>query len=162
MKKLLIPVFLCLFAAAAYGQRTYVLKVNGIGLGSTDKQVLNVFGKLLSDTTEDGDECIGGKLRKLKYPGLLFEFHQQGDDPKKFYVGSFEVFSSKWDVSGVRVGALSLTINRQFSKPESLETDAATKERTWYYALMDIEGPGNTSFHLRGGKIVRISTFYIC
>lgn len=163
MKKLL-PLVILLFALAGYAQEgrasKYAVKINGVGLGDSYEQVIKKFGKPSKNMIEEGDECVGGKLRRLTYPGLVFELHQENEKPTKFYVGNLEVTSARWDVSGVKVGMTASAIKRKFGKAEIVrDTDRSSYLS---YDLTDEEGPGLLNFYIRGGRVTRISTFYIC
>lgn len=158
MRIFLIAVLVSLFTVAAHGQGSgekYLLKVNGIGLGSYYAQVIRTFGKPLKETTGDGNECIGGKMRKLEYPGMTFELHQEFGKTKRFYVGSFEVTSARWNVSGLKAGSTAAAVKRKFGK-------AAEEGRSWLYEIAETEGPGSVNIYFRNGKVVRFETSYIC
>lgn len=159
MKKLLLVLVIFLFAMPAHSQVSYVVKVNGVGLGTSYTEAIRNLGKPSKNVISDGDECIGGKLRTLTYPGLKLEFHQDGKGT--FYVGSFEVTSARWEVSGVKIGLAGPAIKRKFGKAEPGDSDVKG-ETVWMYGLTDEDGPGNLNFYFRNGKLVRISTFYIC
>lgn len=166
MKKLL-PLVIVLFALTAYSQQrsaSTLVKINGVGLGASYAEVIKKFGKPSKDVTGEGDECIGGKLRTLTYPGLVFELHQENDDPKKFYVGNIEVTSPRWDVSGVKVGMSTAAIRRKFGKAELGRDggDGPQSETYLSYGITEEDGPGNLNFDVRKGRVVRIRTFYIC
>ena len=162
--KILLPLVVLLFALTAHAQQrpaSTLVKINGVGLGASYAEVIKKIGKPSKDVTGEGDECVGGKLRTLTYPGLVFEFHQENDNPKKFYVGNFEVTSARWDVSGVKVGTASSVIKRKFGSPAINDGDRPG-EKTWIYSLTEEDGPGHLNFDVRKGLVVRISTFYIC
>jgi hypothetical protein len=161
--KTLLPFLIFLCALTAYTQdhqkAVKSVTVNGVGLGDSYTQAVRKLGKPLKNIISEGDECIGGKLRKLSYSGLTLEFHQ--DSEGKFYVGSFEVSSPRWNVSGVGVGTASAAIRRKYGKTDPQEGDSRG-EVLWLYGLTEDEGPGNLNFYFRKGKLVRISTFYVC
>jgi hypothetical protein len=131
------------------------LTVNGIALGDTQAQVVRKLGKPSRVTEEAADECIGGQMRTLYYPGLKVRVY---GIENRYTVGDFEVTSSMWNVSGVKVGMSSAAITKRFGKASSSEIENGT--RIWYYHF-DVESPGNSNFYFRNGKVVRIYSMYL-
>lgn len=78
MKSLILATFLLSFAVAASGQADakYLVNLNGIGLGSDYSDVIKEFGKPKTETTLDGDECRGSKIRTMVYDGLKLELSE--------------------------------------------------------------------------------------
>ncbi len=137
------------------------LKVNGVALGDSYKQVVRKLGKPSSEKKRKADECVGGTEMILSYPGLKFRLWDEPDNPKKFTVGFFEVNSAKWNVSGARIGITAATVKKLFGTRTGEEVDSHTELRTWYYEMDENISPGNTNFSLRGGKVTSISVAWL-
>jgi hypothetical protein len=134
------------------------IKVNGIGLGDSYRQVIRRLGKPLRDYTVEADECVGGRSRFLVYKGLTVEMHPRHSDPKQFYVGQLEVTSARWNVSGVRIGTGTASIRKKFGPSEFQKSEQKGEKFLPYY----LNAPGNLHFYFRGARLVRIETYYIC
>ena len=158
------PVFLfsivLLFTVSVFSQLPRPeIKVNGVGLGVSYREVIRRLGKPSRDYTVEADECVGGKSRYLVYKGLTVEMHpRRSGNPNDFYVGELEVTSARWNVSVVRMGASLAAIRKKFG-PSELRNSDKKGEKVLYYFL---NAPGNLYFHFRRGKLVRIETYYIC
>jgi hypothetical protein len=148
-----------LFTGNAFSQfASPDIKVNGVGLGASYREVIRKLGKPSRDYTVEADECVGGQSRYLVYKGLTVEMHARSSDPKDFYVGQLEVTSSRWNVSGVRIGASPASIRKKFG-PSELQNGDKKGEKVLPYFL---KAPGNLYFHFRRGRLARIETYYIC
>jgi hypothetical protein len=148
-----------LFTVNAFSQfASPELKVNGVGLGASYREVVRRLGKPSRDYTVEADECVGGKSRYLVYKGLTVEMHPRSSDPKVFYVGQIEITSSRWNVSGVRIGASPASIRKKFGPSELRNGDRKSEKVLLYF----LDAPGNLHFYFRRGKLVRIETYYIC
>src|SRR5215217_6178401 len=108
-----IPIIIFLFAlpAAAQISLSEGPAVNGIRLGASYKAVVAKFGKPLREKTNGVDECICDRTRTVNYPAARFEF---AESKGTFYVYGFDVTSPKYDVSGVKVGDASATVQKKF------------------------------------------------
>ena len=161
MKSLILIVLLAL-AACTYGQTS--LKqgptVEGLSLGASRDEVIKKLGKPSSEKKGEADECVGGTEMTLKYPGLEFRLWDDSEEPGKFTVGAFEVTSQRWDVSGVRVGQSGETVKKLFGTSYTTESEKGGRT-IWYYAMDENEGPGNTNFTIRNGKIINIYTMWL-
>ena len=148
-----------LFTVNAFSQfSSPEIKVNGVGLGASYREVVRRLGKPSRDYTVEADECVGGKSRYLVYHGLTVEMHPRSSNPMAFYVGRIEVSSARWNVSGVRIGASPASIRKKFGSSELRNGDKKGEKFLPYF----INAPGNLYFHFRRGMLVRIETFYIC
>ena len=158
MKTLLVSIVL-LFTVNAFSQSSSPdIKVNGISLGASYREVIRKLGKPSRDYTVEADECVGGKSRYLVYQGLSVEMHPRGSSPKEFYVGRIEVTSSRWNVSGVRTGASLQSIRRKLGASELQNGDKKGEKFLLYYP----KATGNLYFYFRRSKLVRVETYLIC
>jgi len=159
MKLICFVILFAAFAISAVGQNSIRegLKVNGLALGSTYAQTIKTFGKPVRDiTSRKIDECIGSRTRTLTYPGLKVELVE--GERNAFTVFAFEVTSTKWSFSGIKIGEPAEQIQRRFG------TSGRTVERektgqTWFYEMTD-ESPGGTNFYFRNGKLIKVNTGY--
>jgi hypothetical protein len=155
----LLFIIVLLFTVDAFSQfASPDLEVNGVGLGASYREVIRRLGKPLRDYTVEADECVGGKSRYLVYKGLTVETHPRSGSPKDFYVGQIEVTSSRWNVSGERIGASLDSITKKFGPTELRNGDKKSEKVLLYF----LNAPGNLHFHFRRGKLFRIETYYIC
>ncbi len=164
MKILIIAVFVFSFALAASGQSDarYLIKLKGIGLGSEYSAVNKAFGKAKTDTTAEGDECRGSRIRTLVYDGMELELSESLEPNTEYYVYSMEITDAKWLPFGIKIGATQAAVTRKLGNPTSQETDDETGELVWYYSFDDSDGPGNTNFYFKKGKLVKVFTMYMC
>ena len=163
MKRLLLVLVILVFAMSAHSQARHnakngLMKINGVGLGATYAEVVKKLGKPDKVVNGDADECIGGKMRTVHYPGLKFELYE--GEPGKFSVGTFEVTSARWNVSGAKVGMSQAAIKKIFGKADASVVESHSGLPTWYYHFPD-EEPGNSNFEFRKGKLVNISSLYL-
>ncbi len=135
------------------------LKVNGVALGDSYRQVVRKLGKPSSERKRKGDECVGGTEMTLRYPGLELRLWDDVDNPKNFTVGWFEVKSAKWSVSGTKVGQTIAAVRKLLGKPATVQTENGLN--VWFYDMDEEKGPGNTSLTFRGGKVISISTMWL-
>ena len=148
-----------LFAVNGFSQISSPgIKVNGVGLGASYREVIRRFGKPSRDYTVEADECVGGQSRYLVYNGLTIEMHPSGENAKAFQVGQIEVTSARWNISGVRVGASPAAIRKKFGPSEFQNGDQKGEKFIPYF----LNAPGNLYFYFRRGKLVRVETYYIC
>jgi hypothetical protein len=153
--KITIPLAIILLCVPAFAQANLNggVKVNGLGLGAAYRAVVAKFGKPASETTRKGDECVGGRTRTMKYPGLSFDLTDS--DGKNFTVAWIEVTSPKWDVSGVKIGDTQAAVKNRFGTRSSEETISGS--RVWYFQMPD-ENPGSSNFYFKAGKVVKIQS----
>jgi len=133
-------------------------KVNGLGLGTTYKQVIAKFGKPTADKINKMNECIGDRTRKLTYPGMTVELDEQSGT---FHVYAFEITSPIYDVSGAKIGDTTASVQKRFGvRGRTIENPKSGP--LWFYEMSE-EAPGSTNFYFRNGKLVRIqSTYMMC
>ena len=155
---------LVFIAAPVFGQTVNPAKVRingGIGLDSTYAQVVKLLGKPVRETKPQNEECTGGHEKTVKYAGLEFYFM---DGPSKYgktyMVMSFDVSSSEYMVSGVKMGDSEAVVRRKFGRPGSIDKDAARGETSWTYPIGDNDGPGRTTVTFKNGKVVSIGSSY--
>lgn len=164
--RIFIPIAVLAFAAVqVFGQavNTAKLKINGtVGLDSTYAQVVKAFGKPSKETKPMAEECTGGHEKSVEYAGLTFYFMDGSSRSRKvFEVMSFEVSSSKFTVSGVKVGDSEAVVKRIFGRKFTVDTDAETGEKNWYYEIGEAEGPGMTTITFKNGRVVNIHSAYM-
>ena len=80
----------------------------------------------------------------------------------EFYVYSIEITNDKWKPFGIKTGATQAAVRRKMGSTKSQETDIETGELIWYYSFDESDGPGTTNFYIKGGKLVRIFSMYMC
>jgi hypothetical protein len=152
--------FILLFTISSFAQVSLLEgpKVNGLGLGTPYKQVIAKFGKPTADKINKMDECIGDRTRKLTYPGMTVELDEQSGT---FHVYAFEITSPVYDVSGVKIGDTTASIQKRFGvRGRTIENPKSGPQ--WFYEMTD-ESPGSTNFYFRNGKLVKIqSTYMMC
>jgi hypothetical protein len=85
-----------------------------------------------------------------------------GDSPggKTFMVMSFDVSSTKWTVSGLKIGDSEAAVRSKFGRRYTADTDAATGEKIWHYEIGERDGPGWTTVTFKNGKVVNIGSAY--
>ncbi|MDI1242591.1 MAG: hypothetical protein PSX80_11795 [bacterium] len=150
-----------ILAAAISAQTTdpAKLRINGIGLDSTFAQVTKALGKPMKDGKATREECIGGREKAVDFDGASFYF-MDGDSKnrKTFEVKGFTVTSSKYSVSGIKVGDTELNVRRRlgtkFTKSDDLETGADI----WTYDFPESGDPGSTSVYISRGKVIKITS----
>ena len=128
-------------------------RVNGLGLDAKYSEVIRKLGKPTRDVTDRSiNECTGSRLRTLYYPGLKVELFDAETD--LFKVFAFEVTSSKWDVSGSRVGDSTAAVQKLFGT-RGRKVEKVGAGTVWYYEMNE-EAPGLSNFHFRNGKLAKI------
>lgn len=146
-------------AGALFGQvDPGKLKFNGVGLGSTYGQVVKALGKPSSEAKPRNEECIGGREKSATYPGASFSFMDEGK--KTFKVMSFEVTSTKYSVSGIKIGDSQLTVRRVLGTKFKSGAGDVAGTTEWTYEISDQEGPGWTTVTFKKGKVVSIGSSY--
>ena len=147
--------------ASAQAVNPAKLKVNGIGLDSTYSQVVKALGKPISDGKPTREECIGGREKSVKFDGATF-YLMDGDSPnrKTFEVKSFDITSSKYSVSGIKIGDTELTVRRRLGTKFEKQ-DAEPGGDVWSYQFDDQNNPGSTSIYISKGKVTKITSGYM-
>jgi hypothetical protein len=169
VKKLInsIPLLLMvvlLIAAPLFAQTVNPakLKINGVvGLDSTYAKVINALGKPVKETKAQREECTGGHEKTVKYNGLEFYLMDGPSHDKKTYlVMSFSVTSSKYTVSGVKLGDTESAVRTKLGRKFTTDIDLATGEKTWHFEIGERDGPGQTTVTFKNGKVVSIGSAY--
>jgi hypothetical protein len=154
---------LAVFAGSAGGQTTNPakLKVNGVGLDSTYSQVVKALGKPISNGKPTKEECIGGREKSVKFDGATF-YLMDGDsvNRKTFEVKSFDITSSKYSVSGIKVGDTELSVRRHLGTKFEKQ-DAESGANVWSYEFEDQNNPGFTTIYISKGKVTKITSGYM-
>jgi hypothetical protein len=163
MKRLITIAALGLISAAsAFAQVDPAkLRVNGIGLDATYAQVLRALGKPSRDRKPVEEGCIGGREKTVEYAGLKFYF-MDGDSKggKTFEVKSFWVTSSKWVVSGVKVGDTQAVVKAKLGSKYTVDRRTDGGGLAWLYEMSESSGPGTTTVIFKNGKVAEISSAY--
>ncbi len=139
------------------------VKFRGLGLDSTYAQIVKVLGKPKAEETKD-EGCIGAHERYVDYSGVSF-YLMDGDskDRKTFEVKAFNVTSSKYVVSGVKVGDSPAIVKKKYGRKYVVKTDGEPGETIWYYEMSDRDGPGAASVTFKNGKVIQIgSNYQVC
>jgi len=135
------------------------LKINGIGLDSTLAQVTKALGKPTKDGRATKEGCIGGREKTVEFDGASFYF-MDGDSKngKTFEVKGFEVTSSKYVVSGIKVGDTELNVRRRLGTKFTKSDDPETGADIWTYDFPESGDPGSTSIYITRGKVTKITS----
>ncbi len=160
MKPLLILAFVVSLSLPVCGQtklREVDLRVSGVGSGTPDSVVANVFDRPLRIKKENTTaylSCSGEAETFLTrfYPGLEIALIGIGK-ARQLQVYSIEVTSPKWVASGIRIGASMTEVLAKFGKPISKEERAG--EMIFVYVTKG--NLGSVDFYFRGNRLVRIS-----
>jgi len=150
--------------ASAQAVNPSKVKFRGIGLNSTYAQILKALGNPSSDDAPKAEECIGGREKSVKYPGISF-YMMDGDsrDKKTFEVKSFELTAPGYIVSGIKIGDTPAAVKKKYGRKYTTDTNRESGEITWLYAMNDREGPGTTRVIFKNGKVSMIaSDFQVC
>ena len=156
----LLAALLLLFSVEAFSQNKLSegVKVNGLGLGATMKQVIAKFGKPVTNKLNPRNECTGTRLRTMTYPGLSVEFDE--GEGSSYTVYAFTITSPRYDVSGIRIGAAPAEVAKLFgTSGRSIENSRLGP--SWYYSMDEEDSAGGTNFIFRRGKLFRIDTSYM-
>ena len=132
-------------------------RVKGVGLGSSEAQVLRHFGPPISSKRErivDEHEVCGPPytLLVLRYNGAVIELH--GDlRGRNFAVVSIEITSPKFLVApGIRIGMTEQEARSKLGAP--LQVATASGFRNLYYVTKGNDGGGR--LYIRDGRLVKI------
>ena len=144
-------VWIAHFAAVSGAQSAISIRVRGVAVGSTEKQVVKRFGR--TDVRKGGTfPCdIEGEMRTMKYPGLEFRLIESMAKRGERIVAMIVVSSRKWSVGGIRIGATPAMVRKRFGKARWESMDG---RRYLSYFIDD----GSGRFFFRRGKLVRIES----
>ncbi len=79
------------------------LSINGISLYMSRSAILKQFGKPLSEKRAGVYPC-GGATRILRYSGLILTL-EKDNDSRNYEGVAVTIVSSKWSLSGIKIGA---------------------------------------------------------
>ena len=135
------------------------LKINGIGLYSTQAQVTKALGKPVKEGKATKEGCIGGREKNVEYAGASFYF-MDGDSKnrKTFELKAFEVTSPKYVVSGIKVGDTEHNVRRHLGTKFTKSDDPETGTDIWTYDFPESGDPGSTSIYISRGKVIKITS----
>ena len=153
MKQFLLTMFFLLpgLAAPAFAKEID-LRVGGVGLGSTEAQVLRRLGAPRAIEKGEENACGGGWEKTFRYDGLSLVLLSDENGADYDVIG-VEVTSAAWTVSGLKIGAHRAAVRARFGA--SLEAaDDGGLER-WSY--VNWGNDGFAGFYFAAGKLVRIS-----
>lgn len=88
-------------------------RINGLDMGAKYPDIVRKLGRPLSDRRGGKVPC-GGAMRTLYYNGLVLRLETGGRESFGLY--KVEVTSSKWAVSGIRVGASRSELVKKFGR----------------------------------------------
>ncbi len=156
---LFLALFLCVIFTSVHGQKKLQevdLKINGIGSGSSYNAVLAKFGKPTKqkiERTEKELSCVDADetYRRLEYPGLEVELLElRGSRESK--VVAFNITSTKWSASGVRIGRTPGQVAKLFGKANSTNREAGKM----IYSYVTPGNLGWVHFEFLVGRLVKI------
>jgi hypothetical protein len=135
------------------------LKINGIGLDSTNKGLIKKFGEP-QKTRNDGDSwnCLDSDTKTLFYRGLAVVVTEDGES-KKYIINDIDISSSRFQLdSGIKIGD---SVNELFAKigKPYYQTKTAIEEEHSFAVLNknDVSNDGGiATFSFRNGKLVKI------
>lgn len=135
-------------------------EIKGVGIGTSETEVLQKLGKPLQSKKTTVDEVCGGDFQKtLHYSGLTFGLSSD-DEGRNYSVISVDVSSPKWmEESLFKLGADAKDVETAFdepnlfNQPNSKETDKG--QTIFYYTLRRHEG--GAKLYFQNNKLTRIS-----
>lgn len=93
------------------------LTINGVRLGTSESEVLELLGK--PNKIEKGglDDCSSGHLREFQYHGLMIRLLSDGIG-RNYTVTHIRVTSEKWEIApGIRIGDPIFKVRETFGVP---------------------------------------------
>ena len=137
------------------------LRISGIGLDSTFAQVKRALGKPVKEGKATDEQCAGGREKELAYSGAKFHFMDAVDPRKKtFLLVGFEITSSDYTISGIKVGDTEHNVRRRLGTKFTKSPDDETGADQWQYEFTDPNSPGVTNVYISRGKVVKIESAY--
>lgn len=123
-------------------------EVNGIGIGSTYKELTKQFGKAVSEK-KGGENPCGSRKTVLQYKGIAFTMD---DDGENNFVVLIEITSPNWEiVPGIRTGFTVEQVRSKMGRNGMLTIDEGVE---W---LGYGDGDGYLRFYLKDGKVTKIT-----
>ena len=157
--KILLPLSIFLITVPALSQTSLIdgLTVNGVALGIKQQDIIKKLGKpIRTVTNKQIDQCVGGNMRTLTYPGLKLELDNAGTG--EYTLHSIEATSGDWDLSGVRLGGTMASVQKRFGT-RGRHVEKHGREIYWLYEMSE-ENPGSSNFFFRDGKLFKIQSVY--
>lgn len=157
--RILLPLFIFLITIPAICQTSLTdgLKVNGVGLGTKQQDIIKKLGRPTRiATTKQIDQCVGGNMRTITYPGLKLELDNAGTG--EYTLHTIEVASGDWDLSGVKLGDTMASVQKRFGT-RGRHVEKHGREIYWLYEMSE-ENPGSSNFFFRDGKLFKIQSVY--
>jgi hypothetical protein len=112
--KILYLLFCILLLSLAVSAQTNNINIKGVEVGISYSTVIKKLGKPISGKKGGSFPCDNGKMLSVYYKGLNLKFIESY--PKKhFFVASVEITSSKWSVSGIKIGASLKEVKTKFA-----------------------------------------------
>lgn len=129
-------------------------EIKGVGIGTSEVDVLQKLGKPLQSKKIGIDEVCAGEFQKtLHYSGVAFGLSSD-DNGQNYSVISVEVTSSEWmDDSMIKIGVDVKEVEAAFDQPNLKESDE--KQTIFYYTLRRHEG--GAKLYFQNNKLTRIS-----
>jgi hypothetical protein len=153
MKQILLVLLLALFAAQTFAQAKEIdLRVNNVGLGTSQSTVLRRLGKPLQSRKTEFNDCGDGFEKNFSYSGLKTTVLSDNKG-KNFTAVSFEVSSPKWSVSGIKIGADRKSVRAKFGEPLEIKNESGLE--SWSY--VNKGNDGFAGFYFRNNKLVKIA-----
>ena len=156
MKRFFFILFVALALPLTASAQTIDLQVNGVGVATPYSIVLQKLGKPLSKKKGGTFPCDNGEMLTLRYQGLIVKLIE-ANDGTGFIVGSVDVTSPKWSISGINVGASTKDVQTKFGQLEEKTKKSGLENLSYGMA------EGFANFYFRNNKLVKISwEFNIC
>ncbi|HQU86705.1 MAG TPA: hypothetical protein PKY59_26470 [Pyrinomonadaceae bacterium] len=127
--------------------QTNSVKVNGVEVGTWYPAAVRKLGKPVSVRHNETFPCEDGKVLTARYNGLVLRFIESYP-AKKLFVGSIEITSAKWSVSGIKIGANFKDVKAEFSGKLRYEGNF----KVYGGFIKD----GFSHFYFKNGKLVKI------
>lgn len=122
-------------------------EVNGIGIGSSYKELTERFGKAFSEK-KGGENPCGGTKTVLEYKGIAFTMD---DSLESNIVVLIEIISPDWIIApGVRTGMTLEQVRTKMGRDGMHKSDEVE-------SLVYADGDGYLDFQLAGGTVAKIT-----
>lgn len=146
MKKIiLLTLFFLITFTVDISAQMVELNLNGIGIGTTRKDIFKKLGKPLSSQINGEFPCDNGKKLVTKYSGLTFEMIAD-ENETDFFVATVIVTSPKWTVSGIQIGASLEEVKNKFGNQKARKEEG-------FDVLSYPNGDGYAIFFFKKNKI---------
>lgn len=156
MKRFFFILFVAFALPLTASAQTIDLQVSGVGVATPYSIVLQKLGKPLSKKKGGTFPCDNGEMLILRYQGLIVKLIE-ANDGTGFIVGSVDVTSPKWSISGINVGASIKDVQTKFGQLEEKTKKSGSENLSYGMA------EGFANFYFRNNKLVKISwEFNIC